>query len=130
MKLACCGDDCAACPRYIATQSGDQRLLQQAAEIWLQVGWRDALSAPADMACHGCRTAAGCHYGIRDCALAQGLDHCGQCRQYPCDKLQQTFARSAVYAQKCRQVCSNQEYAVLARAFFNKQENLESSRRG
>ncbi|RJX29558.1 MAG: DUF3795 domain-containing protein [Desulfarculus sp.] len=130
MKLACCGNDCAICPRYTATQSGDEELLRQAAETWLRVGWRDVLAAPQDMACHGCQTAAWCRYGIRDCAQQLKMAHCGQCRRYPCPRLRQAFARSAAYAEKCRRLCSPQEYAVLAKAFFSKQENLARSRRG
>lgn len=129
-KLACCGNDCGCCPRYTAAQSGDIQGLKKAAEIWWQVGWREALAAPEEMACSGCATVEWCRYGIKDCAQRLGVVNCGQCPHYPCPRLEEALARSAAYAARCQEICSPRQYAVLAKAFFNKQENLERSARG
>ncbi|MCB2192561.1 MAG: hypothetical protein KQI62_13405 [Deltaproteobacteria bacterium] len=53
MKPAYCGNDCSCCPRYTPAQGRDVCRLKEAAEIWLQVGWWDALADPEDMACSG-----------------------------------------------------------------------------
>lgn len=34
------------------------------------------------------------------------------------------LARSAEYRRKCREVCSEQEYIALEKAFFDKENNL------
>lgn len=125
MKLACCGNDCACCPRYTATQSKDVPRLKEAAETWLRVGWRDTLAAPREMACGGCSTADWCRYGIRDCAQQLQVANCGRCPRYPCPLLREAFARSAAYAARCREVCSPRQYAVLDDAFFKKRANLD-----
>jgi len=31
LKIGCCGDDCKICPRYLATQSGDEKRPREAA---------------------------------------------------------------------------------------------------
>lgn len=49
IKLACCGDDCNYCLRYIGTKNNNEKELKKAAEIWLKVGWRDKLLLPDEM---------------------------------------------------------------------------------
>ena len=45
-KITLCGDNCLACPRYLA-QTEEQ--LQKAAELWHRVGWRETVVPPAEM---------------------------------------------------------------------------------
>ena len=50
---------------------------------------------------------------------------CNQCGEFPCDKINDMLRRSTEYQMKCREVCSEQEYCVLAKAFFDKENNLK-----
>lgn len=125
MILAACGNDCAVCPRFVATRSGDSARLQAVAELWVRCGWRDTVVTPEEIACRGCATATWCRYGIRACTREKGIAHCGHCATYPCDKIAAAFERTALYRAHCQQVCSSEECASLQAAFFDKQRNLE-----
>ena len=127
--LACCGNDCGSCPRYLATMSGDLGRLKAVAAIWERVGWRDASAPLDDLKCRGCATIDWCRYGIRECAIAKGIDHCGQCGDYACDLLNDSFRRTDSYAEVCLEICSKEDYDLLRRVFFMKKESLARARR-
>ncbi len=38
LNLGLCGDDCNYCPRYLATQSGDEERLKEVAVMWQMIG--------------------------------------------------------------------------------------------
>ena len=63
IKLACCGDDCNYCPRYVGTINNNENELKKAAEIWYKVGWRDNILLPDEMECFGCSSVKWCRYG-------------------------------------------------------------------
>ena len=63
-------------------------------------------------------------YNHRTPTLEKGVAKCSQCPEFPCGKIQELLARSAAYQQRCREVCTPQEYAALEAAFFHKEENL------
>ena len=128
LKLAFCGDDCNFCPRYIATQSGSEERLREAALLWKQAGWRDAISPPAEMVCYGCEQAERCTYNIRECALKRQVNNCGECKDYPCEKVLKAFERTDTYAKKCKEILSPKDYECLQKAFFSKRENLDKVR--
>ena len=124
--LAFCGDDCSICPRYTATQGGDIAGLRKAAEIWYAMGVRDVIKSPEDMFCHGCLTIAKCTYGIRECAQGKGVDNCGRCDDYPCDRVQQAFEKTKGYELICQARCAQEDYNLLQEAFFKKKEKLDA----
>ena len=128
-ELACCGNDCQACPRYTATMSEDEARRREVAARWHRVGWRDHVVSPDEIACRGCATATWCRYGIRECAVQRGVDHCGHCHDYPCDNLSRAWEATGAWARVCREVCSPEEYARLDRAFFQKKANLDRANR-
>ena len=76
-----CGLYCGACPALQATKGGR---LEGIAEEWGR--------EPADLVCHGCKSdylsvyCRGCE--IRTCAKDKGLEVCGECEDFPCDRLQ------------------------------------------
>lgn len=125
MKLACCGDNCKACLRYTATQSGYENELERVLEIWKNAGWSNAEATAEDMKCCGCSTANPCHYNIAVCASEHAVDNCGLCGDYPCPKIEETFERTRFYADKCRGLFSEDVYTALENAFFFKKYNLE-----
>jgi hypothetical protein len=77
-----CGLFCSSCKVYIATR--DQAAIRKSIA--------ESLYLPKlSLECNGCRsnsrhhTCKECH--IRDCAALKGLDFCGECSDYPCEKL-------------------------------------------
>jgi hypothetical protein len=90
--IAFCGLDCAQCPAYVATQSGDREALERTAAMW-----REQLNAPeitADsIVCDGCtgegRLSGYCSIcEIRACAIGRNLATCAPCAEYEgCAKL-------------------------------------------
>jgi len=128
LKLAFCGDDCNACPRYIATQSSNVERLKEVAEMWKRAGWRDTIVPPEEMLCHGCASVKWCRYDdIRKCAQEKGIDNCGQCGNYPCAEIEEVFEQTKSYAKDSKARCSKkkEDYECLHRAFFSKKQNLD-----
>jgi hypothetical protein len=123
--MACCGNICSDCPRFTATESGDEARLRQAAALWHRVGWREGVVSLGEIACRGCETATWCRYGLRRCAREKGVALCGWCADYPCANLKQTWEATETWSLVCARVCSPEEYAVLDRAFFQKRDRLE-----
>lgn len=50
---------------------------------------------------------------------------CNQCNEFPCGKINAMLERSAEYKKKCKEVCTEQEYIILEKAFFEKENNLK-----
>lgn len=124
-----CGNDCGVCPRYTATQSGEESRLRDVAVLWRSVGWRAQIVGPDEIACNGCDSIDWCRYGIRECAWEHGVKNCSQCREYPCEKVVEMLERTESYIDICRQNCSPEDFAILEKAFFCKKENLEAALR-
>jgi len=128
MKLGFCGDDCNVCPRYIATQSGDVEQLKKVAALWYRVGYRDKIVPPEEMICRGC-SSTWCNVvdnrDVRECALEKGVENCGKCENYPCEKVLKVFEQTESFAKTCKEKCSKEEYECLQKAFFSKKENLD-----
>jgi hypothetical protein len=127
--LGVCGDNCSECPRFLATKSGDRAQLGVLAALWVKLGFRDTLPRPEEMECRGCSPANLCAYpDQRRCAVERGLSNCGECGEYPCEVAARGLERSDAAADRCRRLCSPQEWATLRRAFLNKRENLATRR--
>jgi hypothetical protein len=125
-ELGFCGDNCASCPRYIATIKNDTEELKEVALMWKRVGWRNSILSNEEIQCHGCKSVTWCRYNeIRECAINRKINNCGECNIYPCQKLTDVFNKTAGYAKKCRQVIVDEDYSTLSKAFFEKKENLD-----
>lgn len=126
MKLGFCGDNCSVCPRYVATQSGDVEQLRKVAVLWYRVGLRDEVVPPEELTCHGCSTENLCAYeDVRECAIEKGVKNCGECEDYPCEKVLKVFKWTESFVERCKEKCSEEEYESLRKAFFSKKENLD-----
>lgn len=121
-KIALCGDNCLECPRYNA-HSDEQ--LKTVAELWYKVGWRKTVVSNEEIACNGCSSHKQCIYRLVECTKEHGVDKCNRCAEFPCDKINDMLERSAKHKRKCKEVCSEQEYCILEKAFFNKENNLK-----
>jgi ribosomal protein S18 acetylase RimI-like enzyme len=129
LKLGCCGDDCNYCPRYLATKSGDKELLQAVADTWQTIGWRQPGEDLDTFACHGCGTLDNCGLGIRQCVLDKGLNNCGECPGYPCEKLTAIFMNNEKTDWMYRKIMSMDDYPLFRKAFFSKKDRLDKIHR-
>ena len=78
-----------------------------------------------EIACNGCSSHKQCTYRLVECTKEHGVDKCNRCAEFPCDKINDMLERSAEHKRKCKEVCSEQEYCILEKAFFNKENNLK-----
>ncbi len=93
--IAYCGLVCTDCSAYLATQKDDIEGLKEIAARWskelnLALTWEDCL-------CDGCLATTGRQIGycreckVRACAISRGLENCGYCPDYACEKLEEVF---------------------------------------
>ncbi len=121
-KITLCGDNCVECPRYNAHSDEE---LTAVAELWYRVGWRTHVISNEEISCTGCSSHKECTYQLVECTKEHGVNKCNQCIEFPCVKINNMLERSAEYKRKCKEVCSQQEYAILEKAFFDKENNLK-----
>jgi hypothetical protein len=129
LKIGVCGDNCNVCPRYLATQSGDVEHLKKL-QLWHKVGYRDKIVPPEEIICHGCSSTwcDGAYLrDLRECISEKGVENCGRCENYPCEKVLKVFEQTESFAKACKEKCSKEEYECLQKAFFSKKENLDKS---
>lgn len=120
--ITLCGDNCIECPRYHAHSEEE---LQKVAELWYRAGWRDTIVSSEEMRCTGCSSHKQCTYHLVSCTAEHHVEKCNQCEQFPCDKITEMLKKSEEHQKKCREVCSQEEYIMLEKAFFNKEQNLK-----
>lgn len=127
--IGVCGDDCGACPRLLATSSGDPAALEIVRELWVRIGLREPGVSAGSLACDGCSPSRRCAWPlVRDCAFSRGIPDCGRCGEFPCGRLEAVFEASEDLAEKVSTRCTRVERDALARAFLMKRENLEAVR--
>lgn len=118
-----CGDDCAVCPRFLAKTEEE---LHQTAVFWYQAGWRDRVVSNDEIRCRGCGTRQSCAFMLLPCLQEKGMDNCKDCDDHPCDKIRRMLTQSAEKEAQCRKACRNdQMFAMLKRAFYEKEKNLQ-----
>ena len=123
--IAACGNDCAACPRYTAHPfEKTEEELRHTAELWFRIGYRDHVVTNEEISCTGCRPENWCRYNVVKCCEDKGAETCGECDEYPCSSISECFEVTGSFEPDCRQVCTDEEYKQLKKAFFEKEENL------
>ena len=65
-------------------------------------------------------------YQVVKCCDEHGVATCAACADYPCDKTRECFAVTGSFIPKCREVCTEEEFRQLTKAFFEKEANLNS----
>ena len=124
--IAACGNDCSACPRYVShPYEKTEAELRHTAELWMKIGYRDHIVTKEEIACTGCKSDNWCRYHVVRCCEEKGISYCSQCAQYPCDNMKECFEVTKSFEPKCRQVCTEEEYIQLKKAFFEKEQNLK-----
>lgn len=126
-KITLCGDNCCKCPRYLAKTNGE---LEKVAELWFRIGWRDRIVPIEEIRCTGCTSHKQCTYCLVDCVKENHVEKCNQCPRFPCEKITDLLRRSEKYEEKCKAVCTDEEYRMLKSAFFHKEENCRNKRLG
>lgn len=129
-KITLCGDNCIECPRFQARTEDE---LSKVAQLWYRVGWRETVVTNEEIRCTGCDSHKHCTYQLVDCTQKHEVSKCNQCKEFPCQKISDMLKRSKEYQIKCREICTEQEYVMLEKAFFNKENNLmmtEENRKG
>lgn len=123
--IAACGNDCAACPRYVAhPYEKSEAELRRTAELWMKIGYRDHLVSNEEISCHGCKPENWCRYQVVKCCNEKGISICSECNEYPCDNIKECFKVTMDFEPMCRKVCTDDEYEILKTAFFEKEKNL------
>ncbi len=125
MIIAACGNNCAACPRYTEHpfEKTDDKL-RHTAELWMKIGYRDHIVTNEEIACNGCKIENWCRYRVIKCCVERGIETCAECGEYPCDNMKECFEVTKSFEPACRRVCTDEEYAQLKKAFFEKEKNL------
>ena len=127
--IAACGNDCSCCPRYTAPPyEKTEEELRHTAVLWMHIGYRDHIVSNEEISCTGCKPENWCRYRIVKCCEEKGIKNCAECGSYPCTSVRDCFAVTASFEPGCRQVCTDQEYSQLKKAFFEKEKNLEELR--
>ena len=118
--IAACGNDCSKCPKYTSKSLNE---LQKAAELWYKLGWSDKITSPEETKCSGCSPSRKL-CGIVNCLNEHHLQKCIQCSELPCEKINALIQSNKETKNKCEGLCSDSEYEVLHKAFFEKEANL------
>ena len=123
--LAACGNDCSACPRYSEhPYEKTEAELQRTAQLWFKIGYRDHVVTTEEIACTGCKTDNWCRYQIVRCCEEKNIKSCAACDAYPCPTIEECFRITESFEPMCRKACTAEEYAILKKAFFEKEKNL------
>jgi hypothetical protein len=120
--ITLCGDSCMDCPRYNAKSAEE---LQRVAELWYRVGWRDRIVSNEEIQCTGCSSHKQCTYKLVECTQEHNVEKCNQCSFFPCNKINDMLRISDNYRNHCKEVCTEEEFMMLEKSFFNKAENLK-----
>ena len=81
-----------------------------------------------EISCTGCKAENWCRYKVVECCSGKGIATCAECEDYPCRNMKECFEVTASFEPKCRQVCTEDEYDMLKKAFFEKEKNLNGLR--
>lgn len=96
---AYCGFNCAECPVFIATVSGDASAMDS---LRKKFSTPEHVLSDEELSCHGCKSkipsghafCSSCEF--RTCAMPRGIDSCGQCTEYPCSSIEKRFPSGCV----------------------------------
>lgn len=122
MIISACGDNCTICPRFMPKT---EKELSETAVLWYKIGCRDRIVNNNEIKCYGCRPENACTYKIIECTKSHGISNCGECYEYPCNKIIKAFERTSAFEARCREICTEKEYVLLKNSAFCKQDNLD-----
>ena len=127
--IAACGNDCSACPRYVAHPfEKTEEELHHTADLWMRIGYRDRVVTIHEISCSGCKPENWCRYRVVSCCEERGVKTCAECAEYLCENIKECFEVTRSFEPKCREACTEDEYERLKKAFLEKEKNLSEIR--
>jgi ribosomal protein S18 acetylase RimI-like enzyme len=93
--------------------------------LWYKIGCRNNIESNDEIGCNGCKKENRCRYEIISCTSSKNLHNCGECEEYPCIKINAAFEKTKEFEQKCRKVCTIDEYNTMLKASFENKKNLD-----
>ena len=78
-----------------------------------------------EISCTGCKEDNWCRYKVIECTTDKQIENCGQCSQFPCDNIRECFEVTKSFEPFCKQACTEEEYVLISKAFFEKEKNLK-----
>jgi len=112
--LAFCGLTCHLCPAYLATKLDDDEKRIKIAKQWSQNYEKHSHLKPEEIVCDGCLTKGGRLFKtcrvcpVRACGIERQVTNCAYCEEYPCQKLEETFAIAPESKNKLDEIKSKQ----------------------
>lgn len=112
-NVSYCGLICETCPIYLATREQDEeKKYEMKVDVARQIKDRYGMECkPEDINdCDGCKTETGrlywgCkHCSVRKCASERGVDNCAHCDQYPCEELEEFFAKEPISKERLDEI--------------------------
>ena len=126
--IAACGNDCSVCPRYnMPPYVKTEEELHHTAELWMKIGYRDHVVTNEEISCYGCKPDNWCRYKVIKCTMEHGVENCGKCSEYPCENIKECFEVTKSFEPMCKKMCTDEEYEIMRKAFFEKEKNLMRS---
>jgi hypothetical protein len=95
------------------------------AKLWYKVGFRNKIVSTEEISCKGCSPEKECSYNLIECIKNNKVQKCNECKNFPCDKINQMLERSKEHQIRCKEICTKEEYEKLYNAFFEKEINLK-----
>lgn len=89
--ISYCGLNCFDCPAYKATQADDDGERKKVVKLFSKLF--NLEFKVSDINCDGCLAHDGKLFGhctncaVRSCGMEKGVENCGHCSDYSCDKL-------------------------------------------
>lgn len=65
-----------------------------------------------------------CTYHLVECTKEHNVERRNKCEEFPCEKMSGMLERSKAYRKRCKEICADEEYDMLKKAFFDKENNL------
>ncbi|MFX1511178.1 MAG: DUF3795 domain-containing protein [Promethearchaeota archaeon] len=120
--ISCCGFNCGICPAYKTNLNSDEDRLK------VDEGWRKfhrtrgwVYKKPY---CEGCFTIpekiplwSNCY--VRRCVLANNVESCGQCLDYPCPRIKNMSHATNVIARRTRKDGTQEDFEKFALPYLN-----------
>ena len=94
----------------------------------MKIGYRDHVVSNEEISCTGCNAENWCRYKVVECCSGKRIATWAECENFPCKSMKECFEVTASFEHGCRQACTEDEYEMLKKAFFEKEENLNGLR--
>ena len=125
MDIGVCGNNCLDCPRSSATMRNNAELFSELLHLYVKAGLRPKGTTVEDLRCEGCATVKKCVYSdLKACANEHLVENCGECRRYPCARIESVFKKSEAMKNTMKMALTSCEMGLFGDVFFRKEENL------